>query len=131
MNHHFVSINHFNSVGSKFYNFGSSFSHKRKLFIYTVFSLGERNALIIFIVECNPLILLISPGTFALRFDLVSGKISVLPVLCIINKTSFFWRGQSQLFRSELLHVSLHCNIFSIIHWLKINEHLPISRKED
>ena len=128
MNHHYVSINHFNRVGSKFYNFGPSFSHKRKLFIYIVFSLGETNALIIFIVEYNQLM---STGTFALRFDLVPSQISVSPVLCIINKTSFFWCGQSQLFRSERLHVSLHCNIFSLIQRLKINKHLPISRKED
>ena len=84
LNHHLVSINNFDNVGSKFYNFGSSFSHKRKLLIHTVFSLGETNALIIFIVEYNPLI---STGTFALRFDLVPSQISVSPVLFIINKT--------------------------------------------
>ena len=38
------------------------------LLIYTAFSLGETNALIIFIVEYNSLML---TGTFALGFDLV------------------------------------------------------------
>ena len=50
---------------------------------FIVFSLGETNALIIFTVEYN---LLISTGTFALRFDLVPSQMSVSPVLCIINK---------------------------------------------
>ena len=83
LNNHFVSINHFNNVGGKFYNFRSSFSNKRKLLIFTVFLLGETNAMIIFTFEYNPLIL---TGTFALRFDLDSSQISVSPVLCIINK---------------------------------------------
>ena len=83
LNHLFVSINHFNNVGGKFCNFRSSFSNKQKLLIFTVFSLGETNALIIFTVENN---LLVLTGAFALRFDLVPSQMSVSLVLCTINK---------------------------------------------
>ena len=82
-NHHFASINHLNNVRGKFCNVRSSFSNKHKLLIFTVFSLGETNALIIFAVEYN---LLISTGTFALRFDLVPSQMSVSPVICMIDK---------------------------------------------
>ena len=83
LNHLFVSINHFNNVGGKLYNFRSSFNNKHKLLIFTVFSLVETNALIIFTVENS---LLISTGAFALRFDLVPSQMSVSLVLCIIIK---------------------------------------------
>lgn len=59
-------------------------SNKRKLLISAVFSPGETNALIIFIVEDNALI---STETFTLRIDFVPSRMPGSAVLCTINKT--------------------------------------------